>query len=264
MLSTLVVHQDRDKLNRIGNALASLNMNVVLSRSALSMFKHIWTRAPEILILSDTLPGVDSLEITRQLRSDRTLAGMLIMLLGTGNGGDQIIQALDAGADDCLSVEFDEAELAARVRALARRSEQFPARPQPPGPTTGPFEMMPDMLSVRLRGRTIPLTQTEYQLLDQLVQARGAVVPTADLQKAVWGPDANLHDTNLVRVYIGKLRKKIEPDPARPVYIRTVRSVGYHLDTSGPETRPQAEAASPAPLGGRAPTSAMEPSTGGM
>ena len=150
----------------------------------------------------------------------------IIVLSARGAEADKV-QALDLGADDYLTKPFGVDELLARVRVGLRHA----SRPSlGPGATfrTGGLEVDLERRRVRLDGVEIHLTPTEYALLTALVAAPGTVLTDGALLRRVWGPGYD-REHHYIHVYMGRLRKKLEPDPARPHYIRTEPGVGYRL-----------------------------------
>jgi len=234
--SILIADSERQTRERIVEALSSLDVDVTLSTTAVSMLRRLWEQTPEILVLTDGLAGVNELELCRQVRNDPVLSGLLIMLLQDPCGGQQIALALDAGADDCMSIHFDHAELAARIRALARRngwsSNGNSSNGSAEKKTTKPLRMVPDVQGVRVQGQTIPLAHIEYRILGNLYEAGGSVVKSSDLVQDVWAGSLRKGTKSALRTHVRNLRKKIEADPSRPVFLRTLHGFGYYLHNS--------------------------------
>jgi two-component system KDP operon response regulator KdpE len=180
--------------------------------------------SPDTIILDLGLPDMDGLEVVRALRG--WSATPIIVLTARGQEPDKIA-ALDAGADDYVTKPFSAGELLARLRvALRRRS----ARQQPEEPVVrvGPIEIDLQHQQVRRDGAPVSLSPTEYRLLAVLVQRADTVVTQSQLLDAVWGP-AYAGATHYVRVYMQRLRQKLEANPTRPVYLLTEAGVGYRL-----------------------------------
>jgi two-component system, OmpR family, KDP operon response regulator KdpE len=185
------------------------------------------TRSPDIILLDLGLPDGDGVDVTRRLREwSRT---PIIVISARGQEGDKV-QALDAGADDYLTKPFGVAELLARMRVALRNA----SRPAGGGAEavfrTGELEVDLAARSVKVGGREVHLTRTEYKLLAVLVQHAGKVVTHRQLLREVWGPGSVEH-SHYLRVYMGQLRHKLEQDPARPRYLETEVAVGYRLRT---------------------------------
>lgn len=177
---------------------------------------------PDLVILDLGLPDIEGIEVTRRLREWSTLP---IIILSVREQERAKIAALDAGADDYLTKPFGIGELMARMRVVLRRVAE---------PETSPVYQIGDLTmdlarrQVTVRGEEVSLTPTEYDLLRVLVQHAGKVLIHRQLLRQVWGVgyESELH---LLRVNISNLRRKLEPDPARPHYILTEPGVGYRL-----------------------------------
>jgi two-component system KDP operon response regulator KdpE len=180
------------------------------------------TTAPDVVVLDLMLPGMSGLEVCAELR--RWSKAPILVLSAKGDERDKV-QALDLGADDYLTKPFGTEELTARLRALLRRVG---------GEQASPILQSGDLRldTVRrlvTRGDTpIHLTPTEYELLRFLMSSAGKVVTHQTLLRAVWGTEYEDAGANL-RVFVGQLRRKIEPDPAHPTFIRTEPGIGYRF-----------------------------------
>jgi two-component system KDP operon response regulator KdpE len=186
--------------------------------------KTVALNRPEVVILDLGLPDIDGVEVTRRLREWTQIP--IIILSVREQEGDKIA-ALDAGADDYLTKPFGMGELMARMRVALRRSAQTTEEP-----IYQIDELEVDLArrQVSVAGQDISLTPTEYDLLRVLAQHAGKVITHHQLLRMVWG-DAYQTETHLLRVNMSNLRRKIEPDPARPRYILTEPGVGYRLKT---------------------------------
>jgi two-component system KDP operon response regulator KdpE len=177
---------------------------------------------PDLIILDLGLPDIDGLEVTRRLRE---WSHIPILILSVREQEKDKIAALDAGADDYLTKPFGTGELMARMRAAIRRSST-------PGgqPVYDQGGLVVDLARrvVTVNGQEAALTPTEYDLLRLLVQNAGKVITHRQLLRQVWGGSYE-DEMHLLRVNISNLRRKIEPDPARPHYILTEPGVGYRL-----------------------------------
>ncbi len=177
---------------------------------------------PDIIILDIGLPDIDGIEVTRQLREWTQIP--IIILSVRGSEKDKIA-ALDLGADDYLTKPFAVGELLARVRAALRRAAQTAGEPSF---KTGDLEIDLVRRLVKVAGQEIQLTPNEYELLKVLVEHSGKVMTHKHLLNAVWGPEY-IGEFHMLRVNISNLRRKIEPDVARPQIIITESGVGYRL-----------------------------------
>jgi len=177
---------------------------------------------PDVVILDLGLPDGDGVDVTRQLRATDHAS---ILVLSVRDQEEDKVAALEAGAEDYLTKPFGIDELHARLRVLLRRRTAHHAG----GPiSTGDLEIDLDRRVVKVRGKAVHLTPTEYDLLKALVQAEGRVRTHGQLLQQIWGP-AYAAEGHLLRVNISNLRRKIEPDPAVPRYVVTEPRVGYRF-----------------------------------
>jgi len=177
---------------------------------------------PDIILLDLGLPDIDGVEVTRRLREWSQIP---IIVVSVREQEQDKIAALDAGADDYLTKPFGVGELMARLRVALRRSAQADNEPVF---STGNLVVDLNQREVRVNEQPIALTPTEYDLLRTLVRHAGKVLTHDQLLRAVWGT-AYQSETHMLQVNISNLRRKIEPDPARPVYLVTEPGVGYRL-----------------------------------
>lgn len=183
-----------------------------------------FSRAPADLALVDLmLPGMDGFECCKALRRESAVP---IIMVTARNDTNDVIAGLEAGADDYVTKPFVPKELVARIRALLRRTkgnhseEVF---------TFGPFELIPDEGILRSKdGTKVHCTSTEFKLLCEFADHPNKVLSREHLLEHVWEYDY-FGDSRLVDVHVRRLRTKIEPDPALPTYIQTVRGMGYKL-----------------------------------
>ncbi len=177
----------------------------------------------DLLILDLNLPGIDGLEICRRLRARQP--ALLILMLTARSRPLQRVQGLDLGADDYLTKPFHFAELLARLRALLRR----PVVPAgTPGYHNGDLRLDPITQQAWQGARALALTAKEFAVLAYLLRHVGAVVPQETLLEHIWDSHANPF-TNVVRVHINALRRKLGDDAQTPRYIETVVGRGYRL-----------------------------------
>jgi DNA-binding response OmpR family regulator len=185
-------------------------------------------RRPDVIVLDIMLPSIDGLEVCRRLR--RTSSVPILMLTARGEEIDRVI-GLEVGADDYLTKPFSMRELLARIRALLRRYALIREE------LSNGADLKPDLMEagdlridvaahqVTRGGAMVPLTPKEFDLLVALVRHRGQVLPPGRLLELVWGYTDP--DTRTVTVHVRSLRSKLEDNPNEPVFIETVRGVGY-------------------------------------
>ena len=188
---------------------------------ALELFRD---KGADVVLIDIMLPGMNGFEVCRSIR--RTTDVPIIMVTARSDTHD-VVAGLEAGADDYLTKPFEPKELSARIRALLRRSRS--AGTDDGGQMTfGELEVSPEQGVVTLRGDQVHLTKTEFKLLVELASGPGKVFSRETLLEKVWGYDY-FGDGRLVDVHVRRLRTKIEPDPADPRYVVTVRGLGYKL-----------------------------------
>ena len=180
---------------------------------------------PALILLDLGLPDLDGLEVMRRLREWATMP--IIVLSARGRESDKVA-ALDAGADDYLTKPFGVEELLARVRVALRRAARTAHEPDPPLFTVGQLQVDLARRHVSVAAQPVHLTPIEYKLLVTLVRYAGKVVTQRQLLHAVWGEHTR-QDAHSLWVYMRLLRRKLEPEPARPRYLLTEPGVGYRL-----------------------------------
>lgn len=179
---------------------------------------------PDLIVLDIMLPGLDGLEILRQLRQESGV--YVLMLTARADETDKIV-GLTLGADDYLTKPFSPRELAARVKAILRRGRGASA-PEP-ALLFRRLRIDANARQVHKDGQPVDLTSTEFDLLHALARHPGRVLSREQLIEQVWGYDY-YGDERVVDVHIGRIRKKIEDDPDEPTLIVTVRGAGYRFE----------------------------------
>lgn len=181
---------------------------------------------PELIVLDIGLPKLDGIETCRRIRSFSD--AYVLMLTARTTPADTVV-GLSVGADDYMTKPFSPPELVARVGALLRRPRGFGEPPVKKPRIVGELEIDLDGRVVRFAGESVRLTRVQFDLLDALSTTPETVVTREQLLERVWGPNW-FGDDHVVDVHISNLRQRIEPDPADPRYVKTVRGVGYRLD----------------------------------
>jgi two-component system KDP operon response regulator KdpE len=180
------------------------------------------TDRPDIILLDLGLPDMDGVEVTRRLREWTQTP---IIVISVRDKETEKIAALDAGADDYLTKPFGAGELMARLRAALRHTTNTDSEPIF---RSGALTVDLTRREVLLDDQPVYLTPTEYDLLRVLVKHAGKVVTHTQMLRAVWGSGYD-NETHMLQVNISNLRRKIEPNPARPAYILTEPGVGYRM-----------------------------------
>jgi two-component system KDP operon response regulator KdpE len=218
----LVVDDETPIRRYLRTALGAQGFTIYEAASGAEALNAVIANRPDIIILDLGLPDIDGVEVTRRLRE---WSQTPIIILSVREAEQDKIAALDAGADDYLTKPFGTGELMARMRVVMRRVIN---KIDEPVLQVGAIQMDLTHRLVTVNGNEISLTPTEYDILRLLIQNAGKVLTHHQLLKQVWGT-AYESEMHILRVNISNLRRKIEPDPARPTYIHTEPGVGYRL-----------------------------------
>ncbi len=181
----------------------------------------------DIILLDVMMPEIDGFEVCRNLRKVAKTKEIPIILLTAKGTIEDKITGFDSGADDYLVKPFDIQELLVRMRALLRRTKTE-ADVNTEILEIGDLRLYPDSIEVSIKNELKKLTPTEFEILYCLIQHNNQAVSLITFLNEVWGYDAD-EDVRMVRVHIGGLRNKIEPNPKSPKYLHTVTNVGYKL-----------------------------------
>ncbi len=181
---------------------------------------------PALFVLDIMVPGGDGLELCRQIRASESLATTPIIFLTAKTAEADRVLGLELGADDYISKPFSPRELVARVKAVLRR---FDPPLAPAVHQVGDIRIDSGAGILTVRGDVVPTTATEFRLLDYLARHAGRVFSRDQLLDAVWR-DTAFVTRRSVDVYVRRLREKIERDPEDPIYLRTVRGMGYRFE----------------------------------
>jgi len=229
----LVVEDDPQLLRAVRITLHARGYDVVAAATGRKALAEAAAAHPDLVVLDLGLPDLDGVEVIRGLRGWSTVP--IIVLSGRTSGGDKVA-ALDAGADDYVTKPFGVEELLARIRAVTRRAAV--ADDGSASVDVGAYRI--DMVGRRVDAREpggaeVRLTPTEWRLLEALVRHPGKLVGRRQLIAEVWGP-AYTDDTSSLRLYLNRLRRKLEPDPSRPRHLLTEPGMGYRFEPhqSGP------------------------------
>lgn len=227
MTAILLVEDDQDLRTALALTLRARGHHVVDVATGAAAIHEIGHHRIDVIVLDLGLPDIDGTVVIEQVRRDHVTP---IIVLSARRDEIDKVRALDAGADDYMTKPFGVDELLARVRAAVRRQERAD---QPRVLATDDFTL--DFGTKQARGNDgmpIHLTPTEWAVLETLVRANGLLVPTAELLNEVWGPGYEKQG-NYLRVYLGQLRRKLEPNPAQPRYLITTPGIGYRFSPVG-------------------------------
>jgi len=224
----LVVDDERRYRELLDLNLSRRGYRVLQAADGLSALNLVEAEAPDLVVLDLKLPDMDGYEVCRRIRDHSSVP--IIMLTAKAEQAEKI-RGLQLGADDYVTKPFSADELLARVDAVLRRSEAARGASMSATFDAGHLHIDFSEHRVTLRGREVALSAGEYRLLAQLAANAGRVMVQDELLRRVWGPDYS-GATALLQTAIGRLRRKIEDEPAAPRYILTKRGVGYLLAKS--------------------------------
>ena len=227
MSRILVVDDEPQLLRALGTNLKARGYDVELAPTGEAALTLAARKHPDLVILDLGLPGIDGVEVIEGLRGWTSVP---IIVLSVRETESAKVAALDAGADDFVTKPFGMDELLARMRAALRRAA--------PGEEeavveTGHFAVDLAAKRVTRASGEVRLTPTEWHIVEMLVRNPGKLVTQRQLLQSVWGPQYE-KETNYLRVYLAQIRKKLEPDPARPRYFITEAGMGYRFDARPP------------------------------
>lgn len=232
MKKILVVDDEKDLLELISYNLKKEGFSVVVSYDGEDALSKLKNNGFDLLILDLMLPGIDGIEILRFVRSNPKLSALPVLILtAKGEEIDKIL-GLEMGADDYVTKPFSPRELIARVRALLRRVSKIENKAEVDEKRVlkiGDLEIDRDKYVVRVKGKEIGLSSTEFKILLYLAERRGRIFTREQLLDAIWGNEVFVEARN-VDVHIRRLRQQIEEDPSNPIYLKTKRGIGYYID----------------------------------
>jgi two-component system KDP operon response regulator KdpE len=222
MTRILVVDDEPQLLRALGTNLKARGYDVDLAPTGEAALALAARKHPDLVVLDLGLPGIDGVEVLRGLRGWTQVPVIVLSVRETERAK---VEALDAGADDYVTKPFGMDELLARMRAALRR-----ATPGEEEAVVETADFTVDLAAKRVTSASgeVRLTPTEWHLVEVLVRNPGRLVTQRQLLQEVWGPQYE-KETNYLRVYLAQIRKKLEPDPARPRYFLTEARMGYRF-----------------------------------
>jgi two-component system KDP operon response regulator KdpE len=224
MTRVLVVDDDRALARALAINLRARGYDVETALTGTGALSAAAARPPDVVVLDLGLPDLDGLEVLLGLRG---WTAVPVIVLSAREEQREKVEALDAGADDYVTKPFGMDELLARLRAAVRRGA--PGAPDVPVVTTAHFTVDLAARRVTTPEGEVRLTPTEWHLLEVLVRSQGRMVGQKQLLQEVWGPSYG-SETHYLRVYVAQLRRKLEPDPSRPVHLITEPGMGSRFE----------------------------------
>jgi two-component system KDP operon response regulator KdpE len=223
----ILIVDDEPKLVRLAQELLSATgFDVLAALNGQQAVEMAALEQPDLILLDIMLPGgMDGYQVAQRIRQ---FSNVPIIMLTAKEQQVDLLRGFDAGADDYMTKPFDAKELLARIRALLKRTQQSQTTSGEAEIICGPLHIDLARYRVTIADKSISLTKTEFNLLRQLALHKNQVMLHSQLLAIVWGPEYR-DDIDYLRAYIRYLRRKIEPDPAAPIYIVTHTGVGYML-----------------------------------
>lgn len=221
----LVVDDEVEIVRALQRSLIAHGFEVFTASSGEEALEEMARHRPDLMILDLGLPGMSGLEVCKRVREQSNLP---ILVLSVKDAEKDKVMALDLGADDYVAKPFGIEEVLARVRVALRHSAQVSSGTEPIF-VAGPLKVDFAQRLVQLHGQSVKLTPTEYDLLKAFIKNSGKILTRHMLLSQVWGVGYGT-EAHYLHVYVGQLRRKIEPDPAHPRFITTISGVGYRFN----------------------------------
>jgi two-component system KDP operon response regulator KdpE len=228
----LAVDDEAGILRLIKLELSTQGFRVVTAENGETALRMAEEHRPDIVLLDIVMPDITGLEVMRKLRERTNIP--VILLTAKGSDADKV-RGLEMGADDYLAKPFSPEELSARVRAVLRRALGSAGLENVV--TAGEVEVDLNRRLVKRNGELVTLTRTEWMLLQHLAANAGKIMLNAELLGKVWGPEYR-DDLQYLRVWVSRLRRKLEEEPSQPKLIKTFQGIGYMFDTGLEEASP--------------------------
>ena len=231
MKKILVVDDEKPISDIVKFNLEKEGFEVVTAYDGEEAVAKVEEHTPDLIVLDLMLPKVDGLTLCQRLRRDDRTSGIPILMLTALGGTKDKVSGFNSGADDYLTKPFDLEELQARVKALLRRSDRAPVGSSNHNEilSYGPLTLVPERFEAIWFDTPVRLTHLEFELLHCLLQRHGQTVAPSLILKEVWGYEPD-DDIETIRVHVRHLRTKLEPDPRKPRFIKTVYGAGYCLE----------------------------------
>ena len=228
MQRVLVVDDEPAVRRFVKGCLAMAGYEVLEAATGTEAVEAVRNHKPQGVILDLGLPDLEGIDVTRVIRG---WSSVPIVIVSVRDSEEEIADTLDAGADDYLVKPFGVKELLARLRAALRRADNSPTEAIF---RSGELKVDLENRDVEVQGQPVLLTPTEFDLLKVLIRYASRVLTHGQILQMVWG-EQYVQDLQLLRVNISNLRRKIEPEPRRPIHVLTELGVGYRLQLLEPE-----------------------------
>jgi len=225
-MKILVVDDELAIRDALGRKLRREGYNVLLAGNGIEGLRMFHAEKPDLVVLDIVMPEMNGLVVCQRIRE--VAETPVLMLSANAITEEDIIEGLNAGADDYLVKPIRLNEFTARIQAILRRSQVVPSE-NAAGYNDGYLQVDLQRRHVYVDGQRVHLTPTEFKLLVTLMDNAGRVVTQRELLEQVWGQEY-VDDIYYPRVYISQLRRKIEPDPANPIYVLTEHRIGYRFE----------------------------------
>ena len=226
MTKILIVEDEESVLDPLELLLTKEGFSIETARDGKEALEQFAKTNPDLILLDLMLPEISGTEVCRQIRLKSQVP--IIMLTAKDTEVDKVV-GLELGADDYVVKPYSKAELVARIKAVLRRKGSDSTNEQSGSITAGPVVIDVERHQVSINDQLISLPLKEFELLEFLVRNSGRVLTRTQLIDRVWGSDY-FGDTKTLDVHVKRLRAKIEKDPANPVYIQTIRGLGYKFE----------------------------------
>ena len=227
MTRILIVEDEESVLDPLELLLSKEGFTIETARDGREALDKFAKTNPDLILLDLMLPEVSGTEVCRQIRAKSQVP--IIMLTAKDTEVDKVV-GLELGADDYVVKPYSKAELVARIKAVLRRNNADVFVNQGGSISAGPVVIDVERHQVSINGENVALPLKEFELLEFLVRNSGRVLTRTQLIDRVWGSDY-FGDTKTLDVHVKRLRAKIEKDPANPVYIQTIRGLGYKFES---------------------------------
>ncbi len=221
----LLIDDDARLTDGIARYLRHAGYQVEVANDGISGLERFHQVQPDLVVLDVMMPGMDGLELCRKLHEQSHVP--IILLTARGDETDRV-HGLRLGADDYITKPFSLKELEARIEAVLRRSRQSPSTMDDVLYDDGTLRLEARSMQVLRDGESLSLTATERRLLFLLAEQAGRVLSPEQILRQVWGAEYE-GQTEYVKLYVWRVRQKIEPTPEQPVYLRTERGLGYRF-----------------------------------